>query len=186
MNEKCTINTAISSAEVIRQLRKGVKNFSYDLVITHYGNDGMDALNILKEVKDIQSSVLSKALSHSSDYVPQCPVVLVHEDGCIDSVIRKGQLIRLGAVDFTTDCESLIMAILRAFSVAEKGRDRNNFIPVPGTASSSKIRNDLDSTSTKRSYEESAASPDNALYHLSGAETPVRSEDSQQIKRKKL
>ena len=76
------------------------------------------------------------------------------------------------------------MAILRTFSVAERGRDRNNFIPVPGTASSKKNRN---STSTKRSNEESAASPDNTLYdHLSGAATPLRSEDSQEIKRKKL
>jgi len=122
----------------------------YDLVITDYGDDGKNALKVLSLIMELRAAELKDALDLENvcdeDYVVHCPIVLVHDDeyriGVSES--RKGQLVRLGAFDYTTDSESLTMAIVRALSVMEHGSNRNEPISIPGTESSTKKRRLLD------------------------------------------
>ena len=120
---------------------------NYDLVITDYGDDGRNALKVLSLIMELRATELKDALKENDqDYVVHCPIILVHDDEYRSGVSesRKGQLVRLGAFDYTTDNESLTMAIVRALSVMEHGNNRCNPISIPGTDSSTKKRKLLD------------------------------------------
>ena len=103
---------------------------SYDLIIT----DGENALQVLKTVMNVRETEMNYAIDMKSrgevnyyqEYLAKCPIILVHDDKYISGVseLRKDQLVRFGAFDYTTDNESLTTAIIRALSVMEHG---NNF-----------------------------------------------------------
>jgi hypothetical protein len=142
----CEIETAISYEHV--QSRVLDDKIVFDIIITCYGDNGSDALNVLNTVHRIRTERFPEEMDYASNgddvekRVVQCPIVLVHdmeEDAeCYKkgkSESKKGQVIRLGALDYTTDLNSLTQSIIRAFSVSEKGRDRDDFEAVPGSGS---------------------------------------------------
>ena len=154
---KLVLKTLKTCEETIKEINKD-DQVPYDLVITSYGKYGMDALKILHEVKKLQNKEIETEIKEATDGNPiadrvvQCPLVLVHDsDGYESSTSEKskGQVIRLGACEYTTDSNSLIQALIRIFSVSENGRDRNEFRSIPGTASSSKKRVREESESTE-------------------------------------
>lgn len=126
---------------------------NYDLVITDYGEAGKSALQVLKAVTDLRDQELNYVIDLGvrgdvidEDYVISSPIVLVHDDKYISGVSesRKGQLIRCGAADYTTDNESLTMAIVSALSVMEHGNNRGGTISIPGSCSSTKKKRPLE------------------------------------------
>lgn len=142
----CVIETAISYGQVKSRILDD--KIVFDIIITCYGDNGSDALNVLDTVHRVRAEKLPEEMECASNgndveaRVVQCPIVLVHdmEDDteCYEkgkSESKKGQVIRLGALDYTTDLNSLAQSILRAFSVSEKGRDRYDFEAVPGSGS---------------------------------------------------
>jgi len=141
----------------------------YDLVITDYGEGGKSALLVLKAVMDLRETELNYAVDLRSrgeiidqDYVASSPIVLVHDDKYIYGISesRKGQLIRLGAFDYTTDNESLTMAIIRSLSVMEKGNNRGDAISIPGSNSSTKKKRSLEDTDNNDTDTASRLCPD--------------------------
>ena len=126
--EKLTLRPATTVDNVLEQL--GDENRGdYDLVITTYGEDGIHAFSVLQRVSRIRHATMDMKSV-------RCPMVIVHDDDKeyeeeISEEI-KGKVIRMGAVDYTTDAVSLASALMRAFSVSEGGRDRKNAPAVPG------------------------------------------------------
>jgi hypothetical protein len=142
----CHIETATSYDQVRSRILED--KIVFDIIITCYGDNGLDALSVLNTVHRVRVEKLPEEMQCASNgddvekRVVQCPIVLVHDmevdAECYEkgkSESKKGQVIRLGALDYTTDLNSLALSIIRAFSVSDSGRDRDDFEAVPGSGS---------------------------------------------------